>query len=75
MPDTVHVLQSCKIHVTNPKRLSQYLITVRPKEDEKMIAPVHNSEPLLKNTCIDSQGMVQVPIALDFVAAPASSHS
>ncbi|XP_015281956.1 PREDICTED: cytokine receptor common subunit beta [Gekko japonicus] len=40
--DTPHVLQSCEIRVTNPKRLSQYLITVRPKEEEKTIAPVSN---------------------------------
>ncbi|XP_077195736.1 cytokine receptor common subunit beta [Paroedura picta] len=42
LPGTPHVLQSCKILVTDPKRLSQYLVTVRPKEDEKIIAPVYN---------------------------------
>ncbi|KAL8221972.1 UNVERIFIED_CONTAM: hypothetical protein K2H54_074727 [Gekko kuhli] len=42
LPDAPHVLQRCEIRVTNPKRLSQYLITVRPQEEEKMIAPVSN---------------------------------
>ncbi|XP_072856167.2 cytokine receptor common subunit beta [Pogona vitticeps] len=32
-----HVLQSCEINVTNPQRQSQYLVTVRPKQEEKVV--------------------------------------
>nr|XP_056702541.1 cytokine receptor common subunit beta [Euleptes europaea] len=42
LPDTLHVLQSCEISVADPERLSRYLITVRPKEEEKSIEPVCN---------------------------------
>ncbi|XP_054843708.1 cytokine receptor common subunit beta [Eublepharis macularius] len=42
LADARHVLQSCEISISNPKRLSQYLISVRPKKDEKKIAPVYN---------------------------------
>nr|XP_028603581.1 LOW QUALITY PROTEIN: cytokine receptor common subunit beta [Podarcis muralis] len=37
LPSTRYVLQSCLINVTNPKRISQYLVTVQPKEEEKVM--------------------------------------
>ncbi|XP_034984204.1 cytokine receptor common subunit beta [Zootoca vivipara] len=37
LPSTRYVLQSCEINVTNPERISQYLVTVRPKEEEKVM--------------------------------------
>ncbi|XP_033019091.1 cytokine receptor common subunit beta [Lacerta agilis] len=37
LPSTRYVLQSCEINVTNPKKISQYIVTVQPKEEEKVM--------------------------------------
>nr|XP_042699526.1 cytokine receptor common subunit beta-like [Chrysemys picta bellii] len=46
LPGSHYLLHSCEINVTNPSRLSQYLITVRPKEEEKLIQASQNIKPL-----------------------------
>ncbi|XP_065253477.1 cytokine receptor common subunit beta-like [Emys orbicularis] len=46
LPGSHYLLHSCEINVTNPSRLSQYLITVRPKEEEKLIQAYKNIKPL-----------------------------
>ncbi|XP_034633323.1 cytokine receptor common subunit beta [Trachemys scripta elegans] len=46
LPGSHYLLHSCEIYVTNPSRLSQYLITVRPKEEEKLIQASQNIKPL-----------------------------
>ncbi|XP_062989556.1 cytokine receptor common subunit beta isoform X1 [Elgaria multicarinata webbii] len=40
-----HILQSCKINVSNPNRQSQYCITVRPKEEEQVMKPTLHIKP------------------------------
>nr|XP_025045786.1 cytokine receptor common subunit beta-like [Pelodiscus sinensis] len=46
LPHSPYLFQSCEINVTNGNSLSQYLITVRPKEEEKLIAAYKNIKPL-----------------------------
>uniref|UniRef100_A0A674ILG3 Colony stimulating factor 2 receptor subunit beta n=1 Tax=Terrapene triunguis TaxID=2587831 RepID=A0A674ILG3_9SAUR len=46
LPGSHYLLHSCEINVTNPSRLSQYLITVRPKKEEKLIQAYQNIKPL-----------------------------
>nr|XP_023955799.1 cytokine receptor common subunit beta-like [Chrysemys picta bellii] len=46
LPGSHYLFHSCEINVTNPSRLSQYLITVRPKEEEKLIQASQNIKPL-----------------------------
>uniref|UniRef100_A0A8C3T9F6 Colony stimulating factor 2 receptor subunit beta n=1 Tax=Chelydra serpentina TaxID=8475 RepID=A0A8C3T9F6_CHESE len=46
LPGSHYLFHSCEIRVTNPSRLSQYLITVRPKKEEKLIKTYKNIKPL-----------------------------
>ncbi|KAH1185659.1 hypothetical protein KIL84_018408 [Mauremys mutica] len=46
LPGSHYQFHSCEINVTNPSRLSQYLITVRPKKEEKLITAYKNIKPL-----------------------------
>uniref|UniRef100_A0A8C0FZQ0 Colony stimulating factor 2 receptor subunit beta n=1 Tax=Chelonoidis abingdonii TaxID=106734 RepID=A0A8C0FZQ0_CHEAB len=46
LPGSHYLLHSCEINVTKPSRLSQYLITVRPKKEEKLIEAYKNIKPL-----------------------------
>uniref|UniRef100_A0A452HJ19 Fibronectin type-III domain-containing protein n=1 Tax=Gopherus agassizii TaxID=38772 RepID=A0A452HJ19_9SAUR len=46
LPGSHYLFHSCEINVTNPSRLSQYLITVRPKKEEKLINAYKNIKPL-----------------------------
>ncbi|XP_050782270.1 cytokine receptor common subunit beta [Gopherus flavomarginatus] len=46
LPGSHYLFHSCEINVTNPSRLSQYLITVRPKKEEKLIKACKNIKPL-----------------------------
>ncbi|TFK07259.1 Cytokine receptor common subunit beta [Platysternon megacephalum] len=46
LPGSHYLFHSCEINVTNPSRLSQYLITVRPKKEEKLIKAYKNIKPL-----------------------------
>ncbi|KAM7181055.1 cytokine receptor common subunit beta-like isoform 2-T2 [Macrochelys suwanniensis] len=46
LPGSHYLFHCCEISVTNPSRLSQYLITVRPKEEEKRIETYKNIKPL-----------------------------
>ncbi|CAM4491056.1 unnamed protein product [Lepidochelys kempii] len=45
LPGSHYLFHSCEINVTNPSRLSQYLITVRPKKEEKLIKAYKNIKP------------------------------
>ncbi|XP_029769711.1 cytokine receptor common subunit beta-like, partial [Terrapene carolina triunguis] len=45
-PGSQYLFHSCEINVTNSSRLSQYLITVRPKKEEKLIEASKNIKPL-----------------------------
>ncbi|KAJ7330135.1 hypothetical protein JRQ81_016309 [Phrynocephalus forsythii] len=40
-----HVVQSCEINVTDPQRQSRYLVTVRPKEEEKVVKAAKQIKP------------------------------
>ncbi|CAM4460730.1 unnamed protein product [Caretta caretta] len=46
LPGSHYLFHCCEINVTNPSRLSQYLITVRPKKEEKLIKANKNIKPL-----------------------------
>ncbi|XP_043376175.1 cytokine receptor common subunit beta-like isoform X2 [Dermochelys coriacea] len=46
LPGSHYLFHCCVINVTNPSRLSQYLITVQPKKEEKLIEPHKNIMPL-----------------------------
>ncbi|XP_067415528.1 cytokine receptor common subunit beta-like isoform X2 [Emydura macquarii macquarii] len=45
LPHSLYLLHSCEINVTDPSELSQYLITVRPKKEEKLIEAYKNIKP------------------------------
>lgn len=64
LPSTRYVLQSCLINVTNPKRISQYLVTVQPKEEEKVMEAAKHSKAHLESTKLNSMGHMQAPMTL-----------
>uniref|UniRef100_A0A8D0L7Y6 Colony stimulating factor 2 receptor subunit beta n=1 Tax=Sphenodon punctatus TaxID=8508 RepID=A0A8D0L7Y6_SPHPU len=45
LPNTLYVSQTCEVNISSPSRLSQYLITVRPKEETRLIKAYLNIRP------------------------------
>ena len=43
-PGSPYILHRCQIPVPDPRTHSQYLVSVRPKEEEKFIKSSENSE-------------------------------